>query len=287
MSEVSIQPEVSHSPQMDEFLNHHGIKGMKWGVRRTPEQLGHATARKQPSGENKPAKKIPAKKTPGKSARSSSSLSDDELQRRINRLNMEERYDDLVARKNARNKSGVGAWAKEATVKELKRGGEKLIGWAVDKLVSRITEDKKDDVFNINDFRDMDINNMDADTLSKVAKYYKDAVAVTTNRSKLRSDDPNTSSKKTDDAPEKPKDSAPDPTTSKSSTTKPKDSAHDSAPSKPAASSSSESSSSTSSKKKERVPWIYRESGSYYRKQAERIAKDRRNRDKDVMKWLI
>lgn len=25
------------------ILEHYGIKGMKWGIRRTPEQLGHKT----------------------------------------------------------------------------------------------------------------------------------------------------------------------------------------------------------------------------------------------------
>lgn len=26
---------------MGDFLMHYGIKGMRWGVRRTPEELGH------------------------------------------------------------------------------------------------------------------------------------------------------------------------------------------------------------------------------------------------------
>lgn len=30
--------------EMNEYLEHHGIKGQKWGVRRTPEQLGHKVA---------------------------------------------------------------------------------------------------------------------------------------------------------------------------------------------------------------------------------------------------
>lgn len=29
------------------YLMHHGIKGMKWGIRRTPEQLGHRQAQRE------------------------------------------------------------------------------------------------------------------------------------------------------------------------------------------------------------------------------------------------
>lgn len=57
----------------DDYICHHGIKGMKWGIRRTPEQLGHAVskAKKKVKGavekispkKNKPAAAASEKKT--------------------------------------------------------------------------------------------------------------------------------------------------------------------------------------------------------------------------------
>ena len=34
-----------------DYLAHHGIKGQKWGVRRTPEELGHVKKLKQQLGD--------------------------------------------------------------------------------------------------------------------------------------------------------------------------------------------------------------------------------------------
>lgn len=169
---------------MSEELYHYGIKGMKWGVRRTPAQLGHATAGKKLGGESK-ASKPKEKKTPGKAFRSTSSLSDDDLQRRINRLNMEERYDDLVARQKARNDTGVWSSVKKAAAKHLGDFGNKVLSNVVDMAVNKMFDKK----FDINDYKDMDIDKMDADTIAKVAKWYENATKINSNRSKLRPSD--------------------------------------------------------------------------------------------------
>ncbi|NCE64076.1 hypothetical protein D1159_05620 [Pseudoflavonifractor sp. 524-17] len=39
-----------NKPPLSKFLMHYGVKGMKWGVRRTPEQLGHKKAVAKRSG---------------------------------------------------------------------------------------------------------------------------------------------------------------------------------------------------------------------------------------------
>lgn len=56
---------------MGEWVNlpdemyHHGIKGMKWGVRRTPEQLGYRKEQKKKlrAAKNKAYKEAQSKKT--------------------------------------------------------------------------------------------------------------------------------------------------------------------------------------------------------------------------------
>ena len=80
---------------MDRELTHHGVKGMKWGVRRTPAQLGHITFGK-PSKKTLSAddKKKQAMKNDVKNRRT---LSDAELRRKIERIKMEKQLRELTA----------------------------------------------------------------------------------------------------------------------------------------------------------------------------------------------
>lgn len=72
------------SNQEENFLEHYGVKGMKWGVRRTKAQLAKSSKRSDDSAKVKKLKKG------GKN-----SLSDQELKRVVNRLNMEQQYSRL------------------------------------------------------------------------------------------------------------------------------------------------------------------------------------------------
>lgn len=70
-------------------LEHYGVLGMKWGVRRTPEQLGHP----KPMSERKRRKEI--RKARRKAVRNRRYISDKELTDAVSRMEKEKKLRDL------------------------------------------------------------------------------------------------------------------------------------------------------------------------------------------------
>lgn len=106
-------PEISNE-EVDAFLEHHGIKGMKWGVHRSrqPEKVRVTTKRgarvkaKGGTGQKPSDDAIKVAIAKQKARKSSTdALSNKELKLLVERMNMEQQYSKLTA-KPSRVKTG-------------------------------------------------------------------------------------------------------------------------------------------------------------------------------------
>lgn len=120
-------------------LVHYGIKGMKWGIRRTDAQLERA--RGKPKSDDS---KVPKKTDGGTSAqkkKSISEMSEDELRKEVNRLNLEKQYRDLMKQMMPPPKKSVLEKGKDfiedVTVDSARNIGKQLVTYAMGTAVNK------------------------------------------------------------------------------------------------------------------------------------------------------
>ena len=77
-------------------LLHYGILGMKWGVRRTPEQLRRVRGELKSESDGGSKKTTSSKSSSSSGKKRTSEMTEDELRSKIQRLELEKRYKDLM-----------------------------------------------------------------------------------------------------------------------------------------------------------------------------------------------
>lgn len=102
----------------ENYLYHHGVKGMKWGVRKDRVRTGKSSSRKSARSEERSIKKD--RKQASKNRKK---LSDAELNQRINRLEKERKLKTLT---DQELKPG-----RTATKKFLKEQGSRIAGTVI------------------------------------------------------------------------------------------------------------------------------------------------------------
>ena len=128
------------------YLEHHGIKGMKWGVRRTKAQLGYkigfrkkkkkSEERKDDNSSKQTKKTVTKKVTNKKKSKSVKDMSDEELRSKINRLEMERRYRDLSPKDISKGKKFTSRVINNMVLPAAEDVGRQLIKSAIAKVIN-------------------------------------------------------------------------------------------------------------------------------------------------------
>lgn len=137
-------------------LMHHGVKGQRWGIIRTKEQLGHKTTSSSKSASSKSDSSKLSKhkrlrknelKTAAPKKKKLSEMSEEELNKEIDRMRLEKTYKQLISELNPKKVSK----GKQFVLRVLEKSGENIatqlatyvFGTAVNNAASKFVKDKK------------------------------------------------------------------------------------------------------------------------------------------------
>lgn len=122
-------------------LCHYGILGMKWGVRRTPEQLARARGKTKSSSSDNDTDNNKAKTSSNTSTKKSiSEMTDDELRKTINRMQLEQQYRNLNPEKVSAGKKFVNTLTKQVLVPSAVEASKNVLRPVIENAMNSIVK---------------------------------------------------------------------------------------------------------------------------------------------------
>lgn len=125
---------------------HHGIKGQKWGVRRTAAQLGHVVSsgakkvgNSTKSVTNKVSKSLSeSKERKKRNSKNMKKWSDEELKKNIERLEMEKRYKDVVMSTKKPQMIKARKWVSDIMGESITNVGSQAMTFALGHMINKM-----------------------------------------------------------------------------------------------------------------------------------------------------
>lgn len=136
--------KLVYTIEKNDELYHYGVKGMKWGVRRTAAQLGRAikkagsSLKRSISESNKRANERKRERELKEMKGKPKKMSSDELKGRIERLKMEKEYRSLMNETRNRGRKTVGDVISDIGKNTAKNLGTQVGVYTIGKLINKL-----------------------------------------------------------------------------------------------------------------------------------------------------